>query len=56
MNNRFVSTHTAVQTELSRHLFVSASCVNVWQRDRLSVDLFPDASAEPASCRIRFFR
>jgi hypothetical protein len=42
--NRFVSAHAAVQHDLSRHIFVSASLLQVWQSHRLSVTLFPGRS------------
>jgi hypothetical protein len=41
-NSHFVSLHAAVQMDLSRHLFVSASILNVWQSHDLNVTLFPD--------------
>jgi hypothetical protein len=41
-NGHFLSTHAAVQTDLSRHLFVSASFLNVWHAQHLNVALFPD--------------
>jgi hypothetical protein len=41
-NSHFVSLHAAVQMDLSRHLFVSASLLNVWQSHDLNVVLFPD--------------
>ena len=41
-DNRFVSLHTAVQHDLSRHLFLSASFLHLWQSGALSVSLLPD--------------
>lgn len=41
-NRHFVSVHGAVQTDVTRHLFVSASLMNVWERHHLNVDVFPD--------------
>jgi len=42
VNGHFVSTHAAVQFDLSRHLFASASFLNVWHAQHLNVDFFPD--------------
>jgi hypothetical protein len=55
VNSRFLSTHAAVQTELSRHLFVSASYLNVWRRERLNVDLFPDRFGGTSFVQDSFF-
>ena len=41
-NPHFGSLHAAIETGLSRHLFASASFLNVWQAHDLNVDLFPD--------------
>jgi hypothetical protein len=40
--SRFISLHGAVQHDLTRRLFVSASYLNVWQSDGLNLSLFPD--------------
>jgi len=39
-NSHFESVHGAVQAELTRHLFVSASLLNVWQRYGYTMDAF----------------
>jgi len=41
-NGRFVSLHTAIQVDVTRRLFASASLLNIWQRHDLNVTLFPD--------------
>jgi hypothetical protein len=41
-NSHFFSGHTAVQVNLTRRLFVSASYLNVWHAQHLKVSLFPD--------------
>jgi hypothetical protein len=40
--SRFASFHGAVQHDLTRHVFLSGSLLQVWQSHRLNVDLFPD--------------
>ena len=42
-NSRFVSSHVAVQTKVSSHLFVNASLLAIWQGYDLSQMLFPDS-------------
>ena len=41
-NNRFLSAHVAVQRDLGRHLFVSASFLHLWQWSDLTLALVPD--------------
>jgi len=41
-STRFVSAHFAVQADLSRRLFASASLLKLWRNRQLNVDLFPD--------------
>jgi hypothetical protein len=41
-NGHFFSAHAATQVNLTRRFFVSASLLNVWRAQRLSVDQFPD--------------
>jgi len=41
-NSHFISAHTAIQVNLTRRLFVSASYMNVWHAQHLQVSLFPD--------------
>lgn len=54
-NPYFVSVHTAIQANLSRHLFVSASLMNVWQSNGLNVDLFPDQYGQRTLVQDSFF-
>jgi hypothetical protein len=39
--NRFASLHAAIQHDLTRRIFFSASLLQVWQSHRLNVTLFP---------------
>jgi hypothetical protein len=41
-NGHFVSIHAAIQVDITRRLFASASLLNIWQRHDLNVTLFPD--------------
>ena len=41
-NSHFVSAHLAVQVDVTRKLFLTASFLNIWQKHDLTVDLFPD--------------
>ncbi len=41
-NSRFFSVHSAIQADLTRHLFVSASLLGVARSENLHVDFFPD--------------
>jgi hypothetical protein len=41
-SNRFVSLHTAVQQDLTRRLFLSASFLHVWRSGDLHISLLPD--------------
>ena len=41
-DSRFVSAHAAVQSDITRRLFLTASFLNVWQAHNLNVNLFPD--------------
>ena len=41
-NGHFVSLHAAIQVDVTRRLFASASLLNVWQSSDLNVSLFPD--------------
>ena len=47
--------HGAVQADLTRRLFVSASLLNVWQRHDLSVNLFPDRYGQSMLVQDSFF-
>jgi hypothetical protein len=42
-NSHFLSTHAAVQVDLSRRIFVSVAYLNVWHAQHWNVDLFPDS-------------
>ena len=54
-NGHFVSVHGAVQADLTRRLFVSASLLNVWQCHELNVDLFPDRYGQSTLVQDSFF-
>ena len=54
-NPYFASVHAAIQANLSRHLFVSASLMNVWQTYGLNVDLFPDQNGQRTLVQDSFF-
>ena len=54
-DRRFVSAHAAVQIDITRRLFVTASFLNVWQAHNLSVDLFPDRFGNTSSVEDAFF-
>ena len=54
-DNRFVSAHAAVQMDLTRRLFVTASFLNVWQGHNLNVALFPDRFGNITSVEDAFF-
>jgi hypothetical protein len=54
-NGHFISTHAAVQADLTRRLFVSASYLNVWQCHELNVDLFPDRYGQSTLVQDSFF-
>ena len=54
-NGHFVSAHGAVQADLTRRLFVSASLLNIWQCHELSVALFPDRYGQTTLVQDSFF-
>jgi hypothetical protein len=54
-DNRFVSAHAAIQTDVTRRLFLTASFLNVWQTHNLNVDLFPDRFGNRTSVEDAFF-
>jgi hypothetical protein len=54
-DNRFVSAHAAVQMDITRRLFVTASFLNVWQGHNLNVNLFPDRFGNVTSVEDAFF-
>ena len=53
--NRFVSAHAAVQSDITRRLFLTASFLNVWQAHNLQVSLFPDRFGNSTSVEDAFF-
>jgi hypothetical protein len=53
--NRFVSAHVAVQSDVTRHLFLTASFLNVWQAHNLNVSLFPDRFGNSVGVEDAFF-
>jgi hypothetical protein len=54
-NGHFLSAHVAIQSDLSRRLFVSASFLNVWHSQRLNIDLFPDQTGGTTNVQDSFF-
>ena len=54
-NGHFFSTNAAIQRDLTKRLFVSASYMNVWHRQRLSVDSFPDQTGGTSIVQDSFF-
>ena len=54
-DNRFVSAHAAVQSDITRRLFLTASLLNVWQAHHLNVNLFPDRFGNSTSEEDAFF-
>jgi hypothetical protein len=54
-NGHFLSAHFAIQSDLSRHLFVTASYMNVWHAQHLNVNLFPDQTGATSMVQDSFF-
>ena len=54
-NGHFLSAHAAAQVNLTRRFFVSASLLNVWRAQRLSVDQFPDQFGWTSLAQDSFF-
>jgi len=54
-NGHFLSAHVAIQSDLSRRLFVSASFLNVWHSQSLNVNLFPDQAGSTSMVQDSFF-
>jgi FecR protein len=54
-SSRFVTLHTAVQRDVTRRFFVSASLLQIWQSHRLNVDLFPDRYGRRTFVQDSFF-
>jgi hypothetical protein len=54
-NGHFLSTHAAMQVNLTRRFFVSGSLLNVWRAQHVSVDLFPDQFGWTSLAQDSFF-
>jgi hypothetical protein len=54
-NGHFVSMHGAIQVDITRRLFASASLLNIWQCHDLNVTLFPDRFGYRAMVEDSFF-
>ena len=54
--SRFGSFHAAVQHELTRRIFLSASLLQMWQSHNLGLDLFPDSYGNRTLVDDSFFR
>jgi hypothetical protein len=54
-DSHFASAHVAVQRDLTRRLFVTASFLQVWQNHNLNVSLFPDRFGNTTSVEDSFF-
>jgi len=54
-DSRFVSAHAAVQSDITRRLFLTASFLNVWQAHNLNESLFPDRFGYRTSVEDAFF-
>ncbi len=54
-NTHFLSTHAAVQVDLTRRLFVTASYLNVWHAQHLNVNLFADSTGLTNMVQDSFF-
>jgi hypothetical protein len=54
-DSHFVSAHAAVQSDITRRLFLTASFLNVWQAHNLNESLFPDRFGYRTSVEDAFF-
>jgi hypothetical protein len=54
-DSRFISFHTAIQADLSRHLFVSASLLAVSQKRQTGLSVFPDRFGNSSPLGDSFF-
>jgi hypothetical protein len=54
-DSRFVSAHAAVQSDITRRLFLTASFLSVWQAHNLGVSLYPDRFGYVTSVEDAFF-
>jgi hypothetical protein len=53
--SHFVSAHAAVQSDITRRLFLTVSFLNVWQAHNLNVALFPDRFGNRTNVEDAFF-
>ena len=53
--SRFVSAHAAVQSDITRRFFLTASFLNIWQTHHLNMNLFPDQFGNSTSVEDAFF-
>jgi FecR protein len=53
--SRFVSAHAAVQSDITRRLFLTASFLSIWQTHNLNVNLFPDQFGNRTDVEDAFF-
>jgi hypothetical protein len=54
-DSHFTSAHLAVQNDVTRRLFLTASFLQVWQHHGSNVDLFPDRYGNQTSVQDSFF-
>ncbi len=54
-NSHFLSTHAALQLDLTRRLFVTVSYLNVWHEQHLNVNLFADSTGLTNMVQDSFF-
>jgi hypothetical protein len=54
-DSRFVSAHAAVQSDITRRLFLTASFLNIWQAHNLNVNVYPDRFGNTISVEDAFF-
>ena len=54
-DTRFVSAHAAVQSDITRRLFLTASFLNIWQTHNLNVNVYPDRFGNTVSVEDSFF-
>jgi len=54
-DSHFISGHAAIQTDVTRRLFLTASLLNIWQVHNLNVSLFPDRFGNRTSVETAFF-
>ncbi len=54
-DSHFTSAHAAVQSDITRRLFLTASFLQIWQSHALNVNLFPDRFGNTTSVEDSFF-